>query len=315
MKMIGVLLATVVVAGVTYLYLEPTLRAWLWAFGHHSTATYQGLSVKVPSMWRQEETPAGQRQLRLVRARLGEPGGLVLGQRQVGDKSNEITAVPELLDTLDLKGSIVTLDAMGCQKAIVSKILERGADYLVTLKANQGKIFAAVRDHCLETCFALGASNRPASDEFDDKHGRLVRRRVFACPQAVLLEPLRDWPGLRTVVAVESIRSINGSGKVEAEIRYFLSSCTDAPEMLAKAIRQHWSIENSLHWVLDVTFREDDCRVRDRTAVRNFALLRKIAINLVRRHNSSRNSLRGRRKIAAWNNQYMRQVLTGIFHA
>ena len=134
---------------------------------------------------------------------------------------------------------------MGCQKTIVSKILERGADYLVTLKANQGKIFAAVRDHCLETCFALGASNRPASDEFDDKHGRLVRRRVFACPQAVLLEPLRDWPGLRTVVAVESIRSINGSGKVEAEIRYFLSSCTDAPEMLAKAIRQHWAIENS----------------------------------------------------------------------
>ncbi len=201
--------------------------------------------------------------------------GLVLGQRQVADKSNEITAVPELLDTLDLKGSIVTLDAMGCQKAIVSKILERGADYLVTLKANQGK----------------------------------------TCPQAVLLEPLRDWPGLRTVVAVESIRSINGSGKVEAEIRYFLSSCTDAPEMLAKAIRQHWSIENSLHWVLDVTFREDDCRVRDRTAVRNFSLLRKIAINLVRRHNSSRNSLRGRRKIAAWNNQYMLQVLTGIFHA
>ena len=126
---------------------------------------------------------------------------------------------------------------------------------------------------------------------------------------------MRDWPGLRTVVAVESIRSINGSGKVEAEIRYFLSSCIDAPEMLAKAIRQHWAIENSLHWVLDVTFREDDCRVRDRTAVRNFALLRKIAINLVRRHNSSRNSLRGRRKIAAWNNQYMRQVLTGIFHA
>jgi predicted transposase YbfD/YdcC len=150
---------------------------------------------------------------------------------------------------------------------------------------------------------------------FDDKHGRLVRRRVFACPQAALLEPLRDWPGLRTVVAVESIRSINGSGKVEAEIRYFLSSCTDAPEMLTKAIRQHWSIENSLHWVLEVTFREDDCRVRDRIAVRNFALLRKIAINLVRRHNGSRNSLRARRKIAAWNNQYMRQILTGIFHA
>jgi predicted transposase YbfD/YdcC len=241
--------------------------------------------------------------------------GLVLGQRQVDGKSNEITAIPELLDTLNLNGSIVTLDAMGCQRAIVSKILERGADYLVTLKANQGKIFAAVQAHCAKACFALGASNRPACDGFDDKHGRVVRRRVFICPQAALLEPLRDWPGLKTVVAVESIRSLNGSVKTDTEIRYFLSSCSDAPEVLAKSIRQHWAIENSLHWVLDVTFREDDCRVRDRTAVRNFALLRKIAINFVRRHRTSKTSLRGRRKTAGWNNDYMRQVLTGVFHA
>ena len=240
---------------------------------------------------------------------------LVLGQRQVDDKSNEITAIPELLDTLDVRRSIVTLDAMGCQRAIVNKILERGADYLVTLKANQGKIFRAVEQHCADACFARGASNRPACDAFDDKHGRLVRRRVFSCPQAALLEPLRDWPGLKTVLAVESIRSINGSRKVETETRYFLSSASDSPEVLASAIRQHWTIENSLHWVLDVTFREDDCRVRDRTAVRNLALLRKIAINLVRRHNSSKSSLRGRRKSAGWNNNYMRQVLTGIFHA
>lgn len=241
--------------------------------------------------------------------------GLVLGQRQVDDKSNEITAIPELLDTLDLKRTIVTLDAMGCQRAIVSKILQRGADYLVTLKANQGKIFRAVEQYCVDACFARGASNRPACDSFDDKHGRLVRRRVFACSQATVLEPLRDWPGLKTVLAVESIRSINGSRKVETEVRYFLSSASDSPEVLARAIRQHWTIENSLHWVLDVTFREDDCRVRDRTAVRNFALLRKIAINLVRRHHSSKSSLRARRKSAGWNNDYMRQILTGIFHA
>jgi len=239
----------------------------------------------------------------------------VLGQRQVDAKSNEITAIPELLDMLELKRSIVTLDAMGCQRAIVSKILERGADYLVTLKANQGKLFAAVQQHCADTCFAFGATNRPVCDSFDEKHGRLVRRRVFACPEAALLEPLRDWPGLKTVVAVESIRSTNGSSKTGTEIRYFLSSCRDSPEVLAKAIRQHWAIENSLHWVLDVIFREDDCRVRDRTAVRNLALLRKIAINLVRRHHTSNSSLRGRRKSAGWNNDYMRQILTGIFHA
>jgi predicted transposase YbfD/YdcC len=241
--------------------------------------------------------------------------GIVLGQRQVGDKSNEITAIPELLDVLDIKGAIVTLDAMGCQKEIVGKIIERGADYVVTLKANQGKKFSAVQDHCAETCFGRSAVDRPIHDEFDDAHGRLVRRRVFVCPQASLLEPLRDWPGIRTVLAVETIRSVNGSGKTEAEIRYFLSSCQDRPEVLAKAIRRHWHIENSLHWVLDVTFREDGCRIRDRTAVQNFALLRKIALNLVRQHHASRASLKGRCKMAAWDNRYMEQVLTGIFHA
>ncbi|OZB26682.1 MULTISPECIES: ISAs1 family transposase [unclassified Acidiphilium] len=240
---------------------------------------------------------------------------LVLGQRQVGDKSNEITAIPELLDVLDIKGAIVTLDAMGCQRSIASRIIERGADYLVTLKANQGKKFAAVQELCSTTCFSRSATHRPVHDEFDDGHGRLVRRRVFVCPDATALEPLRDWPGLKTVLAVETIRSVNGSGKTETDIRYFLSSSADQPEILAKAIRRHWQIENSLHWVLDVIFNEDHCRIRDRKAVQNFALLRKIAINLVRRHQASKASLKGRRKMAAWDNRYMEQVLTGNFHA
>jgi len=240
---------------------------------------------------------------------------LVLGQRQVEAKSNEITAIPELLDVLDIKGAIVTLDAMGCQRTIATKILERGADYLVTLKANQGKKHSALQELCAATCFSQSPIHRPVHDEFDDGHGRLVRRRVFICPDAMALEPLRDWPGLKSVLAVESIRSVNGSGKTESEIRYFLSSSNDQPEILAKAIRRHWQIENSLHWVLDVTFNEDHCRIRDRNAVQNFSLLRKIAINLVRRHQTSKASLKGRRKMAAWNNQYMEQVLTGIFHA
>lgn len=240
---------------------------------------------------------------------------LVLGQRQVDEKSNEITAIPQLLDTLNIKDTVVTLDAMGCQRTICTKIQDKGADYLVTLKANQGRMFAAVQEHCAKTCFEREATNRPACDAFDDSHGRLVRRRVFVCPQACELEPLRDWPGLKTVVAVESIRSINGSAKTECEIRYFLSSSTASPEVLARIIRQHWGIENSLHWVLDVTFHEDDCRVRDKVAVRNFALLRKMAINLVTRHHNSRVSLKGRRKKAGWNNAYMFQILTGKFHA
>ncbi len=240
---------------------------------------------------------------------------LVLGQRQVGDKSNEITAIPELLDVLDIKGAIVTLDAMGCQRTIATKILERGADYLVTLKANQGKKHSAVRELCAATCFSRSPAHQPVHDEFDDGHGRLVRRRVFVCPDAMALEPLRDWPGLKSVLAAETIRSVNGSGKTEAEIRYFLSSSADQPEVLANAIRRHWQVENSLHWVLDVTFNEDHCRIRDRNAAQNFSLLRKIAINLVRRHQTSKASLKGRRKMAAWDNRYMEQVLTGIFHA
>jgi predicted transposase YbfD/YdcC len=236
--------------------------------------------------------------------------GLVLGQRCVDDESNEITAVPELLDRLALRNSIVTLDAMGCQTAIAERILERGGDYLLTLKANHPTAHAAVAEHFDQHCFRRGALGRADCDAFDDGHGRLVRRRVFASPAAAELEALSAWPGLRTVLAVETIRGVNGTPKVEAEIRYFLSSCHDNhPAVLARAIRIHWHIENALHWVLDVTFREDDSRVRDRTAARNLAVLRKIAINLVGRDRSSKASIRAKRKRAAWDDSYMLQLL------
>jgi len=238
--------------------------------------------------------------------------GLVLGQRCVDGKSNEITAVPELLDQLALENSIVTLDAMGCQTAIAEKILARGGDYLLTLKGNHPLAHAAVVEHFDQRCFRRGASHRADCDAFDDTHGRLVRRRVFASTDAAALEALSGWPGLRTVLAVESIRSVNSAPtKVESEIRYFLSSCPDSPAVLGQAIRSHWAVENALHWVLDVTFREDDSRVRDRTAARNLALLRKIALNIVGRDQTSKASVRARRKKAAWNDAYMLKLLAG----
>ena len=291
---------------------EACFEAWARSFG--PTLDREVVAIDGKTIRGSFDRSRDQAALHVVSAWASDRG-LVLGQRQVGDKSNEITAIPELLDVLDIKGAIVTLDAMGCQRAIAAKILERGADYLVTLKANQGKKHSAVEELCATTCFSRSPTHRPVHDEFDDGHGRLVRRRVFVCPDAVALETLRDWPGLKSVLAVETIRGVNGSGKIEAEIRYFLSSSDDQPEILAKAIRQHWQIENSLHWVLDVTFNEDHCRIRDRNAVLNFSLLRKIAINLVRRHHASKASLKGRRKMAAWDNRYMEQVLTGIFHA
>ena len=200
---------------------------------------------------------------------------------------------------------------MGCQKSIAERIRARDADYLLALKANHGRAFGAVREHFERACFGRGSGGRPVFDAFEESHGRLVRRRVFLDPAARGLEALGGWPDLRAVLAVETIRSIVGTYKVEAEIRYFLTSCRDDPVTLARAIRRHWSVENALHWVLDVTFREDDSRVRDRTAARNLALLRKIALNLVASDRGGRASRRGRRKMAAWNDDYMLRIITG----
>jgi predicted transposase YbfD/YdcC len=268
-----------------------------------------GKTVRRSASRRHERGP-----LHLVSAWASERG-LALGQRAVDGKSNEIAAIPELLDTLHLEGCIVTLDAMGCQKSIADRIRGKGADYLLVLKANQGRAFEAVREHFERTCFGRGSGGRPVFDAFEESHGRLVRRRVFLDSAARGLEPLTGWPDLGAVLAVETIRSITGTYKVEAEIRYFLTIGGDDPAILVRAIRRHWSIENALHWVLDVTFREDDSRVRDRTAARNFALLRKIALNLLAKDHDSRASLRGRRKKAAWDDGYMLQIITGQAHA
>src|SRR5918997_395582 len=155
--------------------------------------------------------------------------GLVLGQREVDGKSNEITAVPELLDTLHLDGSIVTLDAMGCQKDIAARIRAKRADHLLGLKANLRRAFEAARGNSERTCSGRGSGGRPVFDAFDESHGRLVRRRVFVSPAIGELEPLHESPHLRTLLAAETIRGVDGTGKAEAEIRYFLTSCGDDP--------------------------------------------------------------------------------------
>ena len=152
---------------------------------------------------------------------------------------------------------------------------------------------------------------RPCFDAFDDSHGRLVRRRVFACPDVSVFAALRDWPNLAAVLAVETIRGVNGTGKITAEIRHFVSSAQVPPETLAIAIRRHWCVENGLHWVLDVGFREDASRVRDRNAARNLALLRKIALNFARADGSPKTSLKGMRKSAAWDDGFMAALIAG----
>ena len=238
-------------------------------------------------------------------------GGIVLAQRATETEGGELAVLPDLLDGLGLAGCLVSLDALACQPAIAERVVGRGGDYLLALKGNRKKAHAEVKAWFATNAFALGAPLRPCLDAFDDGHGRLVRRRVFACTDLAPFAALAAWPGLATVVAVETIRGIPGRGKVKAEIRHYLSSAKLSPEALAAAIRNHWRVENGLHWILDVVFREDASRVRERNAARNLALLRKIALNLARADTTLKASLKGKRKYAGWDDTFMAALMAG----
>jgi predicted transposase YbfD/YdcC len=281
-----------------------------WVAGYMEALDREVIAIDGKTVRRSFDKGNQQGPLHIVSAFATEQG-LSLGQLAVNGKSNEITAIPELLDSLSLAGNIVTLDAMGCQRAIAQKILDQQADYILALKGNQGNRHKAVVNYCAAACLSRSAPLKPFYDAFDETHGRLVRRRAWVCPEASELDALRDWPGIRNVLAIETIRSVAHSYETQAEIRYYLTSCDDAPEVLIQAVRRHWAIENSLHWVLDVTFREDDSRSRDKVATRSFALLRKMALNIVRQDKSNKFSLRGRRQNAGWNNNYMAHLLFG----
>jgi predicted transposase YbfD/YdcC len=188
----------------------------------------------------------GQSPLHLVSAWASEQR-VVLGQVAVDRKSNEITAIPALLAGLALSGGLVTIDAAGCQKAIAQAILDQHADYVLTVKGNQQRTLHVVETWFEEQAFAVSAALKPVLDAFDDRHGRLTRRRVFVHPAPSELNVLEDWPGIKSILAVESIRMVKPHGAVTAEKRYFLSSVPVEDEGQIAAIRQHWSIENCLH--------------------------------------------------------------------
>jgi predicted transposase YbfD/YdcC len=236
--------------------------------------------------------------------------GLSLGQVGVAGKGQELLAISILLKSLCLANTIVTLDALGCQHAIAQQLLAQQADYILALKGNQRRCHRAVVAYCKTACFDLGATYPPNYDAFDCRHGRWIRRRAWVLPLGAELAALRDWPGLRALLAVETIRHVQHQPGTHAEIRYYLTSCSDAPAVLIEAVRRHWAIENSLHWVLDVVFREDEARSRDLVATRSFAVLRKLAFNLLQQGKHQPGSLRARRRNAGWNDDYMTQLLT-----
>jgi predicted transposase YbfD/YdcC len=233
---------------------------------------------------------------------------LVLGQLRTADKSNEITAIPLLLDILDIQGCIVTIDAMGCQTAIVEKIIENEADYVITCKANQEHLH---EDIVALFTSALQQSDRPADLTYhktlDEPHGRREIREYWSTARLDVLRTRERWIGLQSVAMVRSERQT--STGIATETRYFISSLPNNAEQIAHAIRTHWTIENQLHWVLDVVFHEDASRTRIDNTAQNLTVIRHITLNMLRQETSLKKSIRQKRLRAGWDDAYMLKVV------
>jgi predicted transposase YbfD/YdcC len=234
---------------------------------------------------------------------------LVLGQVKVADKSNEITAIPELLAMLEITGCIVSIDAMGCQTKIAAQIVDQGADYVLGLKGNQESLHETVIEVFEEADEAgYEGVTHDYHETSETGHGREERRRYWTLDAHEQMEDIAMWAGLRTIVMVESERTVDG--KTSIEHRYYISSLKLKAKPIAAAIRNHWGIENSVHWILDVAFREDESRVRSRAA-ENIAVLRHIALNLLKRDTTVKASVRSKRNKCGWDDAYLLQVLAG----
>lgn len=234
---------------------------------------------------------------------------LTLGQLAVDDDSNEIPALPKLIGMLDLEGAVVTVDAMGCQVAVAEAVLGAGADYVMTCKGNQPTMqgeLAAFFEQAGRLPFAFVLHTY---DETDDKeHGRVERRRVW-CVDAVGRFPARHrWPGLRSIGLIERERTV-GDGATSVERVHVLTSLEADAKRLGALVRGHWGIENQVHWILDIAFREDECRIRKDHGPANMGLLRKLALNLLKRETSVKRGIALKRLQAGWNEDYLETVL------
>jgi len=235
---------------------------------------------------------------------------LALGQVRVAEKSNEIVAIPKLLDLLAIEGAVVTIDAMGCQRAVAEKILERRADYILALKGNQGtlrddvEIFAAEQK---ANGFQHTAVTR--SSTVDADHGRIETREVTVFRDVSWLRDRHDWPGMNAVVMIESRRELRGgAGRTERETRFYITSLSLPADRIGAMVRDHWAVENNLHWVMDMVFRDDECRLRTNHAPANFTTIKHTALNLMRR-GPGKDSLRLKRKVAAWDDTYLTSLI------
>lgn len=237
-------------------------------------------------------------------------GGVALGQVKTAEKSNEITAIPRLLELLEIKKCIITIDAIGCQKSIAFDIIKKKADYVLGVKKNQPILHEDCVLYFEKYLLPKGElSSKSAMVETVDKaHGRLEIRRCWQSTELKLLPATKEWPGVRSVLRVE--RERHTCTGISSEVRYFISSLPLDPEKALSAVRQHWFVENQLHWVLDVTFGEDDSRIRRGDAAENMAVLRRLALNICRRYANGDSNPKKLKK-AGWNDSFRERLLFG----
>lgn len=232
---------------------------------------------------------------------------LVIGQVKVAEKSNEITAIPKLLDMLAIEGAIVSIDAMGCQRDIAQKIIDKKADYVLALKGNQGTLRDDVELFVTEQKACNFKDTKITRDQtVDGDHGRIETRTTTVIHDVEWLRKHHDWPSLNGIVIIDSIREINT--RSERETRFYITSSVLPASRLGAAVRSHWSVENSLHWVMDMVFRDDECRIRTEHAPANFTIIKHAALNLTRKA-PGKDSLRLKRKVAAWDDDFLASLI------
>ena len=281
---------------------EACFQRWTKAVSSHQSDI---IAIDGKTLRRSHDNSNGQSAIHIVSAWACE-NKMVFGQVAVDEKSNEITVIPKLLEMLVLDGSVVTIDAMGCQKKIAEKIINNSGDYIFSLKGNHGTLHEEVKIFMDDAIANSGGYDY--SCDTDGGHGRVEIRNVWYSEDVRWIQDLKQWPGLSSLVAVESQRIIGD--KVSTERRYFISSLSgiDA-ETIGRMIRSHWGIENKLHWSLDVSFGEDDCRIRKGFGAENVSRLRRIALNLLKQEKTAKCGIKIKQHKAGWDEKYLKNLL------
>lgn len=284
--------------------LEAVLQAFVRDLAGEEAGKHIALDGK--TLRRSFDRAAAHKAIHMVTAWVYE-NHAAFGQVKVDDKSNEITAIPQLLRLLHLQDATVTLDAMGCQKAIAKQIVEGGGDYVLGLKGNQGTLHEEVGEFFDDVLVRGLDAPLDSHRTLEKDHGRIEERTVWLSRDVGWLRDTNEWPGLRGLVAVQSKRTVNG--ETTTERRHYICSGERTAQEVGEFIRHHWRVENELHWVLDVAFREDLCRVRVQHAAENFARIRRVALTILKQDKTAKVGIQGRRLKAAWDRRYLLSLL------